>query len=209
MNLSVGALVESDYTLLLFLVISSFGIYGLFAAGWASKSKYAFMGSVRGVAQYISYEIFFSLLFIPFLFFSTTDFMALWERQSNTIFVFAFLPLLIIFFITVLVETNRAPFDLPEAEAELVAGFNIEYSSSAFALFFLGEYNSMILASTLIAILFFGGDALGNTLPTSFAEYFLLLNLSYIMKILFFCYMFIFVRANFPRVRYDQLQVLG
>lgn len=208
-NLSVGSLIESDYSLLLFLAISSIGIYGLFAAGWASRSKYALMGGVRGVAQYISYEIFFSLLFIPFLIFSSPDLVSIWERQANTTFFYAFFPLLVIFFITMLVETNRAPFDLPEAEAELVAGFNVEYSSSAFALFFLGEYNSMILASTLVAILFLGGDSIGVFLSEALSEYFSILNLVYILKILFFCYMFIFVRANFPRVRYDQLQVLG
>lgn len=207
-GLEIGAPLSSDFTILFFLAISSLSIYSLFLAGWSSNSKYALLGSVRAVSQFITYEVFFSLLLLPLILsthsISLSFFM---ERQLNTSFVWAFLPIFIIFYITMLVETNRAPFDMPEAEAELVAGFNVEYSSVTFALFFLAEYNSMLVASTIMTVMFFGGDNFNFLAGDN--SYTTLPLIVYIIKILVFCYSFVFVRANFPRVRYDQLLMLG
>lgn len=217
LNVEVGSLINSDYTLMLFLSVSSLGIYGLFLAGWASNTKYALLGAIRAVSQFISYEVFFSLLFIPLILYSGSgSILGIVERQMHSSFFFAMLPLFIVFYITMLVETNRAPFDMPEAEAELVAGFNVEYSSITFALFFLGEYNSMVIASTLMTLLFAEGSLLPAgifyNIPIAGIELCYVSTiplLVFILKVLFFCYSFIFVRANFPRVRYDQLLTLG
>lgn len=216
LDIELGSIINSDYTLMLFLSISSLGIYGLFLAGWASNTKYALLGAIRAISQFISYEVFFSLLFIPLILYSNSaNLLSIVERQVSSSFFYALLPLFIIFYITMLVETNRAPFDMPEAEAELVAGFNVEYSSVTFALFFLAEYNSMVVASTLMTLLFVKGDLLPSYLWFSITNE---PSISYIapnsivifiFKVLAFCYSFIFVRANFPRVRYDQLLVLG
>lgn len=206
-SLESGGFINSDYTIILFLCVASLGIFGIVGAGWATKSKYAILGGLRAISQFIAYEVYFSLLLIPFFLIVGADFMSVWERQSSLPFIIPFLPLFIIFIITMLVETNRAPFDMPEAEAELVAGFNVEYSSSAFALFFLAEYNSMIIASTIMAILFWGGDFIW--LLTLWGTFHYNWFIFYIGKIVFLCFSFVFIRANFPRVRFDQLLLLG
>jgi len=206
-SLDSGGFINSDYTIILFLCVASLGIFGIVGAGWATKSKYAILGGLRAISQFIAYEVYFSLLLIPFFLIVGADFMSVWERQASLPFVVPFLPLFIIFIITMLVETNRAPFDMPEAEAELVAGFNVEYSSSAFALFFLAEYNSMIIASTIMAILFWGGDFVW--LLTLWGTFQYNWFVFYIIKIVLLCFSFVFIRANFPRVRFDQLLLLG
>jgi NADH-quinone oxidoreductase subunit H len=141
------------------LAISSLNVYGIISGGWASNSKYASLGSLRSAAQMISYEVSIGLVILPVVIltnsFNLTDIIIMQEK--TVFFFFPLFPCFIIFFISMLAETNRAPFDLPEAEAELVAGYNVEYGSMAFALFFLGEYSNMLLMSTLITILFCGG----------------------------------------------------
>jgi NADH:ubiquinone oxidoreductase subunit H len=185
------------------LAILSFGVYGVFLAGWSSNSKYAFLGSLRAVAQMISYEIVLSVSIMPVILLSgSANFYDIVYMQKQTIwYVFPLFPISIIFFICILAETNRAPFDLAEAEAELVAGYNLEYSSIAFALFFLGEYSNMILMSALLVLFFFGGWL--NFLPFYVKPEFL-----FALKIIFICFLFILVRSILPRFRYDQLMYL-
>jgi NADH-quinone oxidoreductase subunit H len=134
-------------------------VYGIIVAGWASNSKYAFLGSLRSAAQMISYEVSIGLVILPIILcagsLNLTQIVLV--QQKINYFVVLLAPLMIIFFVSMLAETNRAPFDLPEAEAELVAGYNVEYSSIIFAMFFLGEYSNMILISATMTILFFGG----------------------------------------------------
>lgn len=142
------------------MVISSFGVYGILFAGWASNSKYAFMGALRSAAQMVSYEVSIGTILLPIILCSGSlnfiDIVYI-QQELGVWFCFLLMPLAIIFFISCLAETNRAPFDLPEAEAELVAGYNVEYSSVTFAMFFLGEYSNIILMSALNVIFFFGG----------------------------------------------------
>lgn len=185
--------------------VSSLGVYGVILSGWSSNSKYAFLGALRSAAQMISYEVSFGLVIIPIVICSgSLNLTEIVVFQGNACwFFFPLFPLVIVFFISMLAETNRAPFDLPEAEAELVAGFNVEYSSMGFALFFLGEYANMVLMSVLCTLFFFGGWLSPLGLSIIYPEIWLAL------KTIFFCFMFIFVRANFPRYRYDQLMDLG
>lgn len=147
------------YGLLLILALSSLTVYGLIIAGWASNSKYAFLGALRSAAQMISYEVSISLVLIPVIFMAgSLNFTEIVSAQAfTTWFIFPLLPLSIIFLISMIAETNRTPFDLPEAEAELVAGYNVEYSSIIFAMFFLGEYGNMIMMSLIKSELFLGG----------------------------------------------------
>lgn len=192
--------------LLFLLGISSLNVYGIIIAGWASNSKYAFLGSLRSAAQMISYEVSIGLVILPVILLAgSLNLYEIVNMQKITCwFVFPLFPCAIIFFISMLAETNRAPFDLPEAEAELVAGYNVEYSSIIFAMFFLGEYSNMLLMSTTITILFFGGWLPGfsifSCLPATFI---------FAIKIMIFCFLFILVRAAFPRYRYDQLMNIG
>jgi NADH-quinone oxidoreductase subunit H len=150
---------NSEYSILFILALSSLNVYGIILSGWASNSKYAFLGSLRSAAQMISYEVSIGLTILPVILFSQSyNFVNIVDTQANSVwFCFPFLPCAIIFLISMLAETNRAPFDLPEAEAELVAGYNVEYAGMLFALFFLGEYSSMLLMASLGVILFFGG----------------------------------------------------
>ena len=199
-------LVDLDLGVLYILSVSSLGIYGVILAGWASHSKYAFLGSLRSAAQMISYEIAIGLILVPVVICSgslnLTDIV--FAQSTHGWFCFILLPLAVMFFISALAETNRAPFDLPEAEAELVAGFNVEYASMGFALFFLGEYCSMILMSALTVIFFFGG-----WLPLPFLDNILPDEVWFSLKTTGFCHLFILVRANLPRYRYDQLMLIG
>lgn len=199
--------VLSDLNLgvLFILGISSLGVYGVIIAGWSSNSKYAFLGALRSAAQMISYEVSIGIILITVLLpvgsLNLTDIVV---AQKNVWFIIPFFPIFILFFISSVAETNRHPFDLPEAEAELVSGYNVEYSSVGFAFFFIGEYANIIFMSALNSILFLGGWL--SPLPIiDFLEGPIMFSL----KILFFIFLFIFIRAILPRYRYDQLMSLG
>jgi NADH-quinone oxidoreductase subunit H len=187
------------------LAASSLGVYGIIISGWASNSKYAFLGAIRSSAQMISYEVSIGLIIISVILcvgsLNLTDIVL---AQKNHWFALPLLPMFIIFFISALAETNRLPFDLPEAESELVAGYNVEYSSMPFSMFFLGEYANMILMSAMTSILFLGG-----WLPPFEFLGFIPGIVWFFLKILFMLFCFIWVRATLPRYRYDQLMRLG
>ena len=193
--------------LMYIFAISSLGIYGIIVAGWSSNSRYAFLGSLRSAAQMISYEVSIGLIIISVLLSSgslnLTDIVL---SQKNMWYVIPHFPMFVVFFISTLAETNRAPFDLPEAESELVAGYNVEYSSMSFGLFFLGEYGNMILMSSMSTILFLGG-----WLPPFESQYLDLIPgyLWFLMKVVSLLFVFLWVRATLPRYRYDQLMTLG
>ena len=187
--------------------ISSLGVYGVIMAGWASNSKYAFLGALRSAAQMVSYEVSIGFVMVTVLLcVGSLNLTAVVEAQRNLWFFIPLFPMFVIFFISTLAETNRHPFDLPEGESEIVAGFFVEYSAMSFALFFLGEYANMILMSAMTAILFLGGwlpimdIAPFNWIPGP---------LWLIAKICFVLFFFLWVRATFPRYRYDQLMRLG
>lgn len=187
--------------------ISSLGVYGIITAGWSSNSKYAFLGGLRSAAQMVSYEVSIGLIIISVLLCAgSLNLSEIVYAQSHVWFALPLFPLFLMFFISCLAETNRAPFDLPEAEAELVAGYNVEYSSMGFALFFLGEYANMILMSAFCALLFLGG-----WLPpfSSAVFYWIPGGIWLGLKVAFFLFVFSWVRASFPRYRYDQLMKLG
>lgn len=197
-NINVG--------ILYLLAISSLGVYGLIIAGWASNSKYAFLGGLRSAAQMISYEVSIGFVIVSVLLsagsLNLTDIVT---SQKNMWYVIPHFPMFIVFIISILAETNRAPFDLPEAEAELVSGYNVEYSGMPFALFFLGEYANMILLSAVGSILFLGG-----WLPIPIKPFIYIPGFVWFaLKIAFFLFLFLWIRATFPRYRYDQLMFLG
>ncbi|NLI28044.1 MAG: NADH-quinone oxidoreductase subunit NuoH [Acetobacter sp.] len=198
-NINVG--------ILYLLAISSLGVYGILIAGWASNSKYAFLGGLRSAAQMVSYEVSIGLVIVSVLLaVGSLNLNDIILAQQHVWFCVPMFPMFIVFFISALAETNRAPFDLPEGESELVAGFFVEYSSLSFGLFFLGEYANMILMSGMVSILFLGGwlPPLGIAPLTWIPG-----PLWLIAKILFCLFVFIWVRATFPRYRYDQLMRLG
>ncbi len=187
--------------------ISSLGVYGILMAGWASNSRYAFLGALRSAAQMVSYEIAIGLIIINVLICAgSLNLSDIVRAQDGLWYFIPHFPMFMIFIASILAETNRHPFDLPEAEAELVAGYNVEYSSMGFALFFLGEYANMILMSAMAAILFLGGwlppfdVAPLNWIPGP---------IWLILKICFVLFIFIWARATLPRYRYDQLMRLG
>ena len=200
-------LADINVGILYLFAISSLGVYGIIMAGWASNSKYAFLGALRSAAQMVSYEVSIGFVMITVLLavgsLNLTDIVL---AQRDMWFAVPLLPMFVIFFISALAETNRAPFDLPEAEAELVAGYNVEYSAMTFALFFLGEYANMILMSALTTILCLGGwlppfdIAPFNWIPGP---------IWFAAKVCFVLFTFLWVRATFPRYRYDQLMRLG
>ncbi len=196
--------VDSSASILFVLAISSLGVYGIILGGWSSNSKYAFLGALRSAAQMISYEISLSLIILPsILIVNSFDLTEIVMFQQNAGWLgLALLPLFSAFFISILAETNRTPFYLPEAEAEIVAGYNVEYSSITFALFFLGEYGNMFILALIVTIFYLGGwvGPLLTLAPVGFW---------YIAKVLVFCFSYIFVRANLPRYRYDQLMSIG
>lgn len=187
---------DSDIAFLIFTAITTLGSFGVVLAGWGSFSRYAMMGALRAIAQLISYEVVFLLTIAPvaMLSGSFSFFNIITTQQEACWYLFPLLPNAIIFFILILAETNRTPFDLPEAEAELVSGFNVEYASILFAMFFLAEYNNILLMSTLFSIMFLGGWGSNS--------------LFFIFKILLLAYFIIMVRAALPRYRYDQLMFL-
>ena len=187
---------------LFLFAISSLSVYGIIIAGWSSNSKYTFLGSLRSAAQMISYEV--SLGFILVIISMVTghiDFTSIMLKQTDVFFISILFPLFLIFFVSMIAETNRAPFDLPEAEAELVSGYNTEYSAITFALFMLAEYSNMLIMSVLIVIFFFGGyiNCFG------FAPHGLFL----FIKVFIFSFSFLWLRATLPRYRYDHLMDLG
>lgn len=192
--------------------ISSLGVYGIIMAGWASNSKYAFLGAMRSAAQMVSYEVSIGFVIITVLLcvgsLNLSDVVLAQKGALGPLnwFVFPLLPMAVIFFVSALAETNRHPFDLPEAEAELVAGYNVEYSSMTFALFFLGEYANMILMSGMTSVLFLGGWLP----PFDIAPFTWVPGpIWFILKIAACLFVFIWVRATLPRYRYDQLMRLG
>lgn len=185
--------------------VSGLGVYGILMAGWASNSKYAFLGSLRSAAQMVSYEVSMGLIIITVLVFTgSLNLSVIVESQRDMWYVIPLFPMAVMFFISTVAETNRHPFDLPEAEAELVGGYNVEYGGMAFALFFLGEYANMIMMSAFTAILFLGGWLP----PFDFLD-FIPGPVWLIIKIAFLLFVFIWIRAAYPRYRYDQLMRLG
>ena len=201
------AVADINVGVLYLFAISSLGVYGILIAGWASNSKYAFMGGLRSAAQMVSYEVSIGLVMVSVLLcVGSLNLNDVVLAQRTVWFAVPMFPMFIVFFISALAETNRAPFDLPEGESELVAGFFVEYSSLAFGLFFLGEYANMFLMSGMISILFLGGWLP----PVAIAPFTWIPGpLWFIGKILFVLFMFIWVRGTFPRFRYDQLMRLG
>nr|YP_010199724.1 NADH dehydrogenase subunit 1 [Gracilaria flabelliformis]UAD89682.1 NADH dehydrogenase subunit 1 [Gracilaria flabelliformis] len=202
-------MVYSDINMgmLYLLAISSLGVYGIIISGWSSNSKYAFLGALRSAAQMVSYEVSIGLILINVLLCSgSLNLTEIVLAQQKIWYAVPLLPALVMFYISILAETNRAPFDLPEAEAELVAGYNVEYSAMGFALFFLGEYANMILMCGLTTILFLGG-----WLPVFnlVVFYWIPSTIWFGLKTTLLLFGFIWVRSAFPRYRYDQLMRLG
>ena len=200
-------LADLNVGILYLFAISSLGVYGVIMSGWASNSKYPFLGALRSAAQMVSYEVSMGFVIITVLLcvgsLNLTDIVM---AQKTVWFAVPLLPMFVIFFISTLAETNRSPFDLPEGESEIVAGFFLEYSSMTFALFFLGEYASMLLMGAMTSILFLGGwlppidVAPFNWIPGPIWLF---------AKIAACMFVFLWVRATFPRYRYDQLMRLG
>ena len=204
-------LADINVGILYLFAISSLGVYGIIMAGWASNSKYPFLGALRSAAQMVSYEVSIGFVIITVLLcVGSLNLSDIVESQRGGIiggwYWLPLFPMFVIFFISALAETNRHPFDLPEAEAELVAGYQVEYSSMTFAMFFLGEYANMILMSGMTAILFLGGwlppidIAPFNWIPGP---------IWFLGKIAFLLFVFVWLRATLPRYRYDQLMRLG
>ncbi|EKV30848.1 NADH-ubiquinone oxidoreductase chain H [Caenispirillum salinarum AK4] len=201
-------LADINVGVLYLFAVSSLGVYGIIMAGWGSNSKYAFLGGMRSSAQMVSYEVSIGLIIISVLLTAgTLNLSAIVEAQREGLWYFIpHFPMFILFFISALAETNRHPFDLPEAEAELVSGYNVEYSSMTFALFFLGEYANMILMSGMVTILFLGGWLA----PFEVAPFTWVPGVVWFaLKVALCLFVFIWARAAFPRYRYDQLMRLG
>nr|YP_010889997.1 NADH dehydrogenase subunit 1 [Bargmannia elongata]WJJ69984.1 NADH dehydrogenase subunit 1 [Bargmannia elongata] len=189
-----------NLSLLVIFALSSISVYAILISGWSSNSKYAFLGALRAAAQMISYEVCLGLIIINVILCSGSfNLNSLLISQNHSIwFIIPLLPAGFMFFISCLAETNRAPFDLTEGESELVSGYNVEYSSMSFALFFLAEYSHIIFMSFLFAFIFLGG---WNFLIFDY-------NIIFFLKATFLTFCFIWVRTSFPRLRYDQLMHL-
>jgi len=208
-------LADIDAGLLFILAMTSMGVYGILIGGWASNSKYALLGGLRSAAQTVSYEIAMGFALVGVVVLSgTLNMTGIVQAQSGGLFSWFWLPLLplfVIYFISGVAETNRAPFDVAEGESEIVAGFHVEYSGSAFAVFFLAEYANMILISALAALLFMGGwlspfqgvPVLGETILGQGGVHW------FLAKTVIFCFLYLWFRATFPRYRYDQIMRLG
>ena len=193
---------ELNISLLYLFAASSLGIYGIIMSGWSSNSKYAFLGSLRSTAQMVSYEVSIGMIIISIVLVTGSfNLNHIIIAQISGWYIIPFVVLFLMFFTCSLAETNRHPFDLPEAESELVSGYNVEYSAMSFALFSLGEYSNMLMMSSINVVLFFGGWIPFFSFIPSF--------LSFGVKICFFVVLFIFMRAALPRYRYDQLMNLG
>ena len=201
------AIADINVGVLFLFAVSSLGVYGVIMAGWASNSKYPFLGALRSAAQMVSYEVSMGFVLITVVLcagsLNLTDIV---NAQQGLWYAIPLLPMFVIFFISVLAETNRAPFDLPEGESELVAGYFVEYSSMTFALFFLGEYANMILMSAMVTIFFLGG-----WLPILDIAPFTWIPgpIWFAAKVALVLFFFLWIRATFPRYRYDQLMRLG
>ena len=200
-------LADINVGILYLFAISSLGVYGVIMAGWASNSKYAFLGALRSAAQMVSYEVSIGFVIITVLLcVGSLNLSDIVEAQRTIWFAIPLLPMFVIFFVSALAETNRAPFDLPEGESELVAGYFVEYSSMSFALFFIGEYANMILMSAMTVILFLGGwlppfdIAPFNWIPGP---------IWFAAKIAFVLFFFLWVRATFPRYRLRPADAAG
>jgi NADH-quinone oxidoreductase subunit H len=201
------AIADINVGVLYLFAISSLSVYGIIIAGWASNSKYAFLGALRSAAQMVSYEVSIGFVIVTVLLCAgTLNLTGIVNAQKTIFFAIPLLPMFVVYFISALAETNRAPFDMAEGESEIVAGFMVEYSGISWALFFLGEYANMILQSAMISILFLGGWLSPIPLPpfTWIPGPFW-----FIGKICFILFLMIWVRATFPRFRYDQLMRLG
>jgi NADH-quinone oxidoreductase subunit H len=200
-----STLAEIDLGLLCILGMSGVGIYGIIFSGWSSNSKYPLLGALRSTAQMVSYEVSLGFIILPIgVLCESFCLNEIVIFQENIWFVIPYFPLFLMFFISGLAETNRHPFDLPEAESELVSGYNVEYSAMPFALFSLAEYSNMLVMSSLNVILFFGG-----WLPFSSILSFIPGYVWFSIKVCFFVYLFILMRGILPRYRYDQLMYLG
>ena len=198
------AIADINVGVLYLFAISSLGVYGIVIAGWASNSKYAFLGALRSAAQMVSYEVSMGFVLVSVvLCVGSLNLSDVVRAQQHLWFCIPLFPMFVVFFISALAETNRAPFDIPEGESEIVAGFFVEYSSMAFGLFFLGEYANMFLMSAMTSILFLGGWY------GPFGLWPVLGPIWLIGKICACLFVFLWVRATFPRYRYDQLMRLG
>jgi NADH-quinone oxidoreductase subunit H len=198
------AIADINVGVLYLFAISSLGVYGIIIAGWASNSKYAFLGALRSAAQMVSYEISMGFVLVSVIVcVGSLNLNDIVLAQKHLWFCIPLLPMFVVFFISALAETNRAPFDIPEGESEIVAGFFVEYSSMSFGLFFLGEYANMILMSAMTSILFLGGWLGPFGLLPQIGPLWL------ILKICACLFVFLWVRGTFPRYRYDQLMRLG
>ena len=200
-------LADVNLGILYLFAISSLSVYGVIVAGWASNSKYAFLGALRSAAQMVSYEVSIGFVLVCVLLLvgsmNLTDIVL---AQRDVWFVLPLLPMAVVFLISALAETNRAPFDLPEDESALVAGYFVEYSAMTFALFFLGEYANMILMSGMMTILFLGGWLPPLDIPLFAAVPGIVW---FLLKVSLVLFVFLWVRATMPRYRYDQLMRLG
>jgi len=202
-----AVLADFNLGLLFVFAMSSLGVHTVIMAGWSSNSKYAFLGGLRSAAQMISYEVSFGAVILSVILVAgSLNFSNIVESQKNVWLAIPLLPVFILFFISALAETNRHPFDLPEAEAELVSGYNVEYSAMGFALFFLAEYSNIILMSLVTALLFLGGwQPFFDFAPFTFIPG----TINCALKTMIFITLFVVVRGILPRYRYDQLMRLG
>ena len=207
-------LADVNAGLLYILAMTSLGVYGVIIAGWASNSKYAFLGAMRSAAQIVSYEIAMGFALVGVLVAAGSlnlgDIVAAQQGSVFHWFWLPLMPLFLIYFISGVAETNRAPFDVAEGESEIVAGFHVEYSGMTFAVFFLAEYANMILISALSALMFLGGWL--SPLPEAWVDGVFLLDHGFhwlLIKTFFFMFLFLWFRATFPRYRYDQIMRLG
>ncbi|MFD0850065.1 NADH-quinone oxidoreductase subunit NuoH [Sphingosinicella xenopeptidilytica] len=209
-----AVLADINVGILYLFAVSSLGVYGIIMSGWASNSKYPFLGGLRSAAQMVSYEVSLGLVIITVVLYASSFNLSdiVLSQQANILFLNGniFNPLLfpmgIVFFISALAETNRPPFDLPEAEAELVAGYQVEYSSMSFALFWLGEYANILLMCAMTSVLFLGGWLP----PVDWAPLYLIPGfIWFLAKMAFMFFVFAWVKATVPRYRYDQLMRLG
>ena len=206
-----AVLVDIELGIIYLLIISTLGVYGLIIAGWASNSKYAFLGALRSTAQIISFDISIGLILLCIVLCSSSyNLTEIVLAQKNIWYIIPLFPLAIIFFISSLAETNRSPFDLTEAESELVSGYNVEYSGVGFALFFLAEYSNILLISIYISILFLGGWFVPFSVLIPNIVLILVPNTFWLsIKASLIGFLIIWVRASLPRYRYDQLINLG
>jgi NADH-quinone oxidoreductase subunit H len=200
-------LADLNVGILYLFATSSLSVYGIVMAGWSSNSKYPFLGGLRSAAQMISYEVSIGFIIVNVcVCVGSFNLSSIVLAQQNVWFIIPLFPMFIMFAVSMLAETNRHPFDLPEAEAELVSGYNVEYSAMTFALFFLGEYANMLLMSSFISILFLGGWLpLLNVFPLNVLPGSFWLSIKIAIGVIFF----ILTRAALPRYRYDQLMYIG